>query len=188
MTPDDRRRFPAVPVTLRDGRTAVIRPLLSADGEAMVEFYAAVPSQDFRFYCPHPLDRAHALANAARADSPLELVQVLDLGDGRIGGYAWCRWNDPQAPQSVFGLCVRPECQNAGAGRALMGRVLEIARVLGPPRIALTVQKANPRAVALYRSMGFCVVREQVRPAGFQPGLPEDPEYAMERPARTAET
>jgi ribosomal protein S18 acetylase RimI-like enzyme len=41
--------------------------------------------------------------------------------------------------------------------------------------MGLTVQKANPRGMALYQKMGFGVVREQVRPSDGEP------EFYMER-------
>jgi hypothetical protein len=36
----------------------------------LADFYASVPREDYRFYCPHPLDAAHARQKAARADDP----------------------------------------------------------------------------------------------------------------------
>ncbi len=88
----------------------------------------------------------------------------------------------PAAERSTFGICISRDCQGSGAGRALMTRLLDIAREVGPPIMTLTVQHANPRAVALYRAMGFTPVREQLREVKF--GFPEEPEYCMERPVR----
>lgn len=181
MTPEDRAAYPPVEATLRNGSTVTLRWLTPADGEALADFYADIPREAFRFYCPHELDREHALANAARADSPLEVVLVADAGGG-IVGYAWYRWSAPEAERSTFGICLRPAHQHLGLGRALMTRLLEIARHLGPAVMDLTVQHANPGAVALYTSMGFVPVREQVCAERF--GFPEEPEYYMERPTR----
>jgi len=185
MRPEDAKRFPGVEVPLKNGGTAVIRPLAAADGEALAAFYAGVPREDIRFYCPHPLDRDHALANATKAESPVEVVLVCETGGGRIGGYAWFRWSDPAAARSTFGICIGRDLQGRGVGRTLMVRLAEIAESVGPPVMQLTVQLANARAVALYRSMGFRVVREQMRAnddAGY--GFPPEPEYLMERETR----
>lgn len=184
MTPDAQRQFPAQAVTLKDGAPAIVRPLAETDGPALAALYAAIPPEDERFYCPHPLDREHAFANAARAASPLEVVLVLETDAGRFAGYAWFRWTEAGAATSVFGICLRRAYQGLGAGRLLMARVNEIARAIGPPRMALTVQQANPRAVALYRAMGFVVVREQLRPAKPERGWDAEPEYGMERAVR----
>ena len=101
-----------------------------------------------------------------------------------MAGYAWCRWGEEQAKRSTFGICIGRACQGLGAGRALMARLLEIAAVVGPPVMCLTVQLANPRAVALYQSMGFGVVREQTRGEMDGHGFPPEPEYYMEKPVR----
>jgi len=180
MTPETQAQYPPITVTLKDGTPAVIRPLSPNDGEALAAFYAAVPREDLRFYCPHPLDREHALRNAARAHGPHEVVLVLDAGDG-IGGYAWYRWEHDDAEKSGFGICIGRPYQELGAGTALMTRLLEIARTVGPPIMCLTVQLANVRAVKLYTRMGFQVVREQMLERDPSSDFPSEPEYYMEQ-------
>jgi ribosomal protein S18 acetylase RimI-like enzyme len=183
MCPEDIERFPAIATRLKDDTEVTVRPLSPDDGEALAEFYAGVPREDIRFYCPHSLDREHALANAAKAHSPVEVVLVLETPDREIGGYAWYRWKDETGERSGFGICIARRCQGQGAGNALMTRLLEIAQEIGPAAMGLTVQLANARAVALYRQMGFQVVREQIRGPhlfGFDP----EPEYYMERRVR----
>ncbi len=179
MTPDNMQIFHAITLMLKNGGEAVIRPLTRDDGEALAAFYAGVPCEDIRFYCPHPLDREHALRNAANAESPLEVVLVLETPAQPIAGYAWYRWGNADADESGFGICVSSACQGSGAGKALMTRLLEIAREIGPPVMTLTVQQANARGVALYRQMGFRIIREQTRAASPQYGFGEEPEYAM---------
>ncbi len=182
MTPADRQRFPPVSVTLKDGRPATLRFLVPEDGPRLADFYGCLDDTARRFYWPHPLDREHALANAARADSPTEAVLVLETPAGAIGGYAWYRWQGPDAPVSGFGICIAPDYRDSGAGRALMRRLLEAARTIGPPRMQLTVQHANARAVALYQKLGFRVTREGA--LGARRGWPAEPQYWMERAVR----
>ncbi len=186
MTPADQNRFPALPVTLKDGRCATVRPLRLDDGPALGAFYERVPPEDFRFYCPHELTFDKGMENAALADSPLQVVLVMETPDRRVGGYAWCRWSAPDADRSTLGICIDREYQGSGAGRALMERLITIAgdgRV-GPSVIGLTVQLANPRAIELYKSLGFRVVREQVRAARPQWNLAAEPECVMELEVR----
>ena len=174
MTPEAASRFPRIEVALRGGRRAALRPLTEDDGEALAAFYAAIPREDAFFYYPHALDREHALRNAARARDPREVVVVLEAPDHTIAGYGWVRWPESRG-LPVFGICARRDYQDSGAGRAMMQRVFEIVDAVGPGRVGLTVQKRNPRAVALYTSIGFRVVREQLR------ATDSEPEYAMER-------
>ncbi len=180
MTPEDRMLYPALPAPLKNGETVHIRPLTPDDGEALAACYTQVPHEHIRFYCPYPLDRAQALANAAKADSPTEVVLVAEANGKVIGGYAWYRWSPPDAERSNFGICLQPAYQNLGLGRALLTRLLEIARHLGPPIMSLTVQHANVRAVKLYTSMGFVPLREQTRHHDPARGFAEEPEYYME--------
>ncbi|OPZ87361.1 MAG: ribosomal-protein-alanine N-acetyltransferase [bacterium ADurb.Bin429] len=179
MLPSDQTRFPAIEAVLKNDETVNLRPLTTADGEALAEFYANIPREAIRFYGPYPLDREHALLNASRADSPTEVVLAAETSESRIAGYAWYRWNEG-APTSVFGICIRPAYQEQRLGRALMTRLLAIAREIGPPVMSLTVQLANTRAVTLYTSMGFTPLREQTRQADPTRGFAEEPEYYME--------
>ena len=183
MRPEDQERFGPVRAALKDGRQVVLRPLAATDGNALGEFYMSVPREDVRFYCPYPLTREQAALNAQAADGPFRVTLVAEEPQTRrIVGYAWYRWKDENSPKSTFGICIRRGYQEAGTGRALMTRLLEIARTVGPAIMGLTVQVANPRGVALYRKMGFEVVAEQMRQATAE--FPTEPEYRMERRCR----
>jgi ribosomal protein S18 acetylase RimI-like enzyme len=163
-------------VTLRNGAAVTIRPLGTGDGEGLAAFYAVVPGEDIRFYCPHPLTRENALAKAAQAGDPNFVCLVVEPAGGGIAGYAWYRWA-AGSPTSGFGLCIRRDHQGIGVGAQLTEALLRVARSYGPAVMSLTVQKANPRAVHLYQRMGFRPVRDQVRADGEQ-------EYYMEMRVR----
>ncbi|MBI3945733.1 MAG: GNAT family N-acetyltransferase [Armatimonadetes bacterium] len=182
MLEQDRRRFPPVPAALKDGRVVVIRHIAGEDADAFADFYEAIPRADVRFYCPHPLTRERAAEEAAAADHPFRVRLVAVDDGGVIAGCAHYGWRDAESPAGGFGICCRRGYQGCGLGRALMTRILEIAREVGPPLMYLTVQKTNARAVALYQSMGFEIVREQVRRAFDE--FPAEPEYFMQRPTR----
>ena len=172
MTPAEQSLFPPLTVSCKDGRRVTIRPLQPTDGPALGDFYESIPKSDIFFYCPHPLTRERALQNAAQALSPTEVVLVIESGNGVIGGYAWYRWS-LGSPASAFGICLAPAFKGQGLGEALIRRLKETAQKVGPDTIELTVQKKNTGAVALYRKMGFEIVREQLR----QPD--NEPEYFM---------
>ncbi len=179
----DRKRFGPITATLRDGRALTLRWLGSRDGEALAEFYQAIPPEAYRFYRAHRLTRAEALQRMAeQADAPTFVCLLAETPDARIAGYAWYEWKDPDSPASTFGICIRPGWQSGGLGRALMARLLEVAADLGPPRMELTVQLANAGAIALYTKMGFRIVGQQVRNATAE--FPAEPEYAMARAVR----
>jgi ribosomal protein S18 acetylase RimI-like enzyme len=60
----------------------------------------------------------------------------------------------------VTQLCVRPESQKRGLGRRLMEAALAASAAGGCSGASLTVTAENRSAVALYRSLGFTVLKE----------------------------
>jgi ribosomal protein S18 acetylase RimI-like enzyme len=63
---------------------------------------------------------------------------------------------------------IAPEARAQGAGRALLGRVLEDARARGDERMRLEVFESNAPARALYEHNGFQIVRRLVGYEGHQ--------------------
>jgi ribosomal protein S18 acetylase RimI-like enzyme len=180
MKPEDRVQAPPLRVTLRDGRPIAIRLLQVSDGEAMADFYAAIPDKDGRYYIgPSGRTREKALARAAMADSPYEVCLVLADDAGMLHGEAWFRWSAERTDQSTFGIAIRRTMQGVGAGRLIMTRLMEIGDAYGPPVMNLTAQEENERAWKLYTSMGFVILRRQIRPA--REDAPPLPEFYMER-------
>ena len=60
----------------------------------------------------------------------------------------------------VTQVCVRPEWQGRGLGRALMEAALRRLEAKGCHGASLTVTAENRGAVSLYRAMGFEVIKE----------------------------
>lgn len=58
-------------------------------------------------------------------------------------------------------LAVSPELRGQGVGRALIDRLVGMAREAGRRRVTLDVAASNPRAEALYRRAGFKVIEER---------------------------
>lgn len=168
-------------VTLKDQRTVVLRCLTIDDAETLGDFFTTIERGAYRFYCPHPLTYEEARYKAAAALAPTSLRLVAEDEAGQIVGYATYKWEaeDDDRPGTV-GICLRKAYRGQGLGQHMMARLIDIAAHIGPPVMSLTVQKANPGALALYRKMGFRVVREQMR--GQIAEFPPEPEYYMERP------
>jgi ribosomal protein S18 acetylase RimI-like enzyme len=182
MRESDQVLFPAVSVTLVDGRAVQLRFLASTDTEAFAEFYASIERAAYRFYCPHPLTRENAEKRTEAALSP-SVVGLVAVDDAQhIVAYASFQWDASDDNPSYFGICIAKHYRGCGLGEILMRRIAEIAGTVGPPLMSLTVQKANPRAVALYRKMGFEIVHEQMR--AHVDEFPPEPEFYMERSVR----
>jgi ribosomal protein S18 acetylase RimI-like enzyme len=84
----------------------------------------------------------------------------------------------PRPAQSLtaelYALYVAPAYWSTGAGRALMGRVLEEAQAEGYPRIVLWVLEQNARARGFYARAGFRPRgRNPAHSLGWLGGIPE---------------
>ena len=55
----------------------------------------------------------------------------------------------------VLNVCVVPGLHGRGYGRRIVRRLLDIARWQRAERVYLEVRPSNPRAIALYESIGF---------------------------------
>lgn len=55
----------------------------------------------------------------------------------------------------VLNVCVLPGLHGRGYGRRIVKRLLDIARWHRAERVYLEVRPSNPRAIALYESLGF---------------------------------
>jgi len=69
----------------------------------------------------------------------------------------------------VLNVCIAPDRQGHGLGRALMTHLLERARALGAELVFLEVRPSNRPAIELYESMGFNAIglRRNYYPAPF---------------------
>ena len=161
MLDRDQERYPPTIVLLSNGRQVTLQGLSLEDAGPLGDFHESLPRATYRFYGPYPLTRQSAARLAAEAGSPT-LVALVAKTAGEIVGHAWYRWVDEDSRTSTFGICLRQEYRGIGLGRAMMERLLYIGEQNGPAVMSLTVQKANPRALALYHSMGFCEKREQM--------------------------
>ena len=182
MQKSDQELFPPMTVPLKDNRTVKVRFLAVDDAHAFGDFYTSIERAAYRFYCPHPLTRENAEKRTAAALSP-NVVGIVAVDDeGHIVAYASYQWNALNFTPSFFGICMQKPYRGLGLGEFLMQRIMEISKVIGPCVMSLTVQIANPRAVALYRKMGFKIIREQMRAQVEE--FPPEPEYYMERIVR----
>jgi [ribosomal protein S18]-alanine N-acetyltransferase len=58
----------------------------------------------------------------------------------------------------ILNLCVRADVRTRGIGRRMLGLLIERARQAGMEAALLEVRPSNPRAIALYHSVGFVQV------------------------------
>lgn len=166
--PDERL---TAPITLRDGRRALVRPLESSDVEPLTAYFLGLSQDTRRRYGPHPFDRATAEALCAAAGDPetTRFIAVLPgpEGDEIIAYMILTRaiWDgDRRRYGDTLGDacgCIAPSVadayQSQGIGAQMARHVIAAARALGLHRAILMggVQAANYRARRLYARLGF---------------------------------
>ena len=95
MTPDqydpqEQDGYPAefeADVVLRDGATAHLRPITSADADLLVAFYARVSEQSkyYRFFAPYPQLSDRDVARFTQVDYHDRLALIVTVGSEMIG-------------------------------------------------------------------------------------------------------
>ena len=157
-------------ITLRDGRTAAVRPLRAGDVDALTTFFTSLSQATISRYGPHPFDRATAEKLCAQADDPHTTRFVAELAESsRLIGYMilTCEvWEGDQKRYSWLGsfddtACLAPviadDMQNQGIGSQMGQVVLAAAREMGIRRVILMggVIADNNIARRLYEKLGF---------------------------------
>jgi ribosomal protein S18 acetylase RimI-like enzyme len=105
--------------------------------------------------CRGVWDEAHERAQF-ECQFNLEATKVIQVDDADVG-FIMCA--QQQENLQIHTLCVAPEYQGRGIGSHVTMEVVNRARQTGGG-VVLSVLKANARAEALYRRLGFAVVEE----------------------------
>ena len=124
--------------------TVLTAPLLRPMRESDLD---AVHAIEIRAY-PFPWTLG-IFRDCLRADYPAWVLHE----DGRVLGYFLMSIAAGEA--HVLNVCVAPELQGAGHGRALLRALLRLARARRAERVFLEVRPSNPGAIALYETEGF---------------------------------
>ena len=159
-------------ISLRDGRTCVLRNGGAQDGQALFDNFMLTHAQtDWLLSYPDE-NSMNAAQEAAflkeKAMSPNEIEIIAEI-DGRVVGSAGIErvgHKDKVKHRAEFGISVDKDCWGLGVGRALTRACIECAKTAGYLQLELQAVEANERAVALYRSEGF--VEYGRNPRGFR--------------------
>lgn len=146
-------------VSLADGRTVTLRPLMAADADAMAEFFSSLTRDETHYFFELGKGAARNLALEAEEATAFRLVAVDEHGGERkILGYMFMEWRGEGPPEC--GACFRPGAQSGGLGRAMADHLLRSAVASGVRRMYATVHPDNPRSLRLIQRTGFTLVSE----------------------------
>ncbi len=148
-------------VTLKDGRTCVIRSGEERDAEAVLENFIATHGQtDFLTTYPDEIkytveDERAYLKKKLESESDAELVAEIGGEIAGTAGVSLLRDADKTRHRAGFGIAIDEAWWGLGVGRALTEGCIECAKAAGYLQLELEAVADNARALSLYRSAGF---------------------------------
>lgn len=144
-------------VTLKDGRTALIRQARAQNAEAVIAHVNTIGAETIYIMTERLLKtprEERLVFRQADGESGLYLVAVID---GEIVGSANIVRGRQSKNRHTAGLGIalrRDEC-GVGLGLAMMKAMIAWARSVGIRNLTLGVFATNKAAIALYRKLGF---------------------------------
>ena len=149
-------------VTLKDGRTCLLRRGEEGDAELLLD-YLKTTAGETRYLSREPEEAAAITLEEERALIQMKnacdrTLNLLAFVDGEHAGN--CAFN-PSGNQSrirhrcSIGVALYRKFCGMGIGTALLGEILSAAKSAGYEQAELTVVSTNAPAIALYKKFGF---------------------------------
>ena len=159
-------------ITLKDGRSCIIRNGTAEDGETLLELFVDVHAQT-DYLLTYPDEHSYTADQEAeflqkKTDSADEIELMAEL-DGKLVGSAGicCVGRKVKIKhRAEFGISVDKDFWGLGIGRALTEACIECAKNAGYAQLELEAVAENGAALALYESVGF--VEYGRNPRGFR--------------------
>jgi acetyltransferase len=157
------------PVTLKDGRTFVLRPVRPEDEPAFhLGFTRLTPEEiQLRFFTPLKTLGHIMAARFTQIDYDREMALVLaedgPAGEAMIGGVARLA-ADPDNERAEYAIIVGHELAGQGLGRLMMERPIAYAKQRGIGELYGEVLRKNTAMLSLCEKLGFT-----------KKGVPDDP-------------
>lgn len=145
-------------VTLRDGRSVLLRPIDRKDSDRIIDLHESLSfdSQYFRFFGPKPkLSKAEA-DYLASVDYSKRFAIGAEVKEGRrkrLVGVGRFDVNEPGLAEAA--IVVRDDYQSVGLGSALLERMREIGRGAGLEGFTAEVLAENTKMLDLLRHNGL---------------------------------
>ena len=156
-------RFTTTTITLKDGRSAILRAPEAADAAELIDFLRQASGEtDYLMRKPEECIRTIEAEEAflARINDSEEDMMILCEVDGRIAGN--CQISRKKHLKSrhrgEVAIALLKEFWGLGIGTAMMQRLIDQADAWALMQLELELIEGNARARALYEKMGFRIV------------------------------
>lgn len=158
-------------IILKNGKVAVLRNGVEADGRAVLENFN-LTHEETDYLLSYPDENSfdsekegQFLAQKAKSANEIEIIAFVD---GKVAGTAGIDAVGTKYKvrhRAECGISVLKEYWGLGIGRALMEACIKCAKEAGYTQLELSVVAENERAIALYQKEGF--VEYGRNPRGF---------------------
>ena len=148
-------------VTLRDGRSVLVRPARTGDAAILQDLFYRMPPEDvftrfFRHLTSLPLSTAEHMTSVSFDDEVTLLAVEGDWGSERVIGTV-SYYRDPTSGRADVAFMVDPEWKGVGLGTALRDVVVDVARRRGVVALTADVLVENAAMLRLFRTSGLDV-------------------------------
>ncbi|MFB6614554.1 GNAT family N-acetyltransferase [Streptomyces sp. NPDC085524] len=166
MTIESDPSYPAhweADVVLRDGGTARIRPITTADAGRLVSFYEQVSDESkyYRFFAPYPRLSDRDVHRFTHHDYVDRVGLAATIGGEFIGTVRYDRIGPDGRPSSApadeaeVAFLVQDAHQGRGVASALLEHIGAVARERGIRRFAAEVLPANTKMIKVFTDVGY---------------------------------
>lgn len=171
-------------ITLKDGRTCILRPVEVKDAEAMIE-YLRIASSETPFLLrnedevTYTVEAEEQLLENKR-NNPREIMMVAEV-EGMIAGNCGIVSHGNLRRiyhRCGFAIALKEAYWNLGIGSAMMDYAFALAKEMEYEQAELEVVDGNSRAKSLYERFGFKETGKNLRALKYDDGSYRD-EYRM---------
>jgi acetyltransferase len=170
-------------ISLTDGRTMLLRPVLPEDEPAFLDFFARLSAEAVRFRFLHPIKHLphRDAARLTQIDYDREMILVLEQRDSDTGAILYGAVQvaaDPNHESAEFAIVLRDDITGLGLGPLMMRRMIEYARSRGIAKLHGDVLDDNRSMLRLCEVLGFKRRRDPDDPGIVKVGLILEPATA----------
>ena len=153
-------------ITLKDGRSALLRPARVEDAAALID-YLVTTAGETEFILAYPDERAGMTVEQEERflrgviESPCNAFIVCEV-NGEIAGNCDIHFNPRRKVRHRGGIAIAlyKKYWGLGIGTAMFNAMIRVAREKGVKQLELEYIDGNARGRALYEKMGFVQVAE----------------------------
>jgi RimJ/RimL family protein N-acetyltransferase len=145
-------------IKLDDGSEAVVRPISSADAEALTRFHSQLSARSvhLRYFYPHTDLSPSEVIHFTQVDGKARVALVVECSSELIAVGRYDRLDDHKVAEVAFVVADAYQCH--GLATMLLHRLATSARSAGITHFAAEVLAENQAMLSVFHDAGFPIV------------------------------